>query len=119
MSLPVQPRAVGALTSSRISRGRSCQVRAQSQVKGALWSLRKAINQRRRVDPEGGPTPLCSVDFPEDLASTTSSRMTLGTISVEGGPNKRKAGAQDEPEADYGCARASGVMARRSAAPSK
>lgn len=98
MSLPAQHRALGAST-RRTSRARACQVRAQSQVKGALWSLRKAINQRRNsgVEP-GDATPLCSVDF-EELSQTSSSRMTLGTISVEGG-NKRKAG--DEPEADYG-----------------
>ncbi|KAI8477244.1 MAG: hypothetical protein J3K34DRAFT_398786 [Monoraphidium minutum] len=96
--LPALSAGLGRLPCG-LSRRPSLLVRAQT-VKGALWSLRKAINQRRNRDTPGA---LTSFDL-EDLKESSSNRMTLGSISVEGGSTKRKAGgrSEEEEEADYG-----------------
>ena len=71
-------------------------------VTSLVWGIRRAVNfRKRRSDRDCAPPP--------GEAASTSRGMTLTSISVEPGTNKRKTGApgHDLPsvdETDYGCA---------------
>lgn len=104
-----------AAQTSRLNRRR---ILCTAQLKGALWAARRVVNRRRKEVEEDIHSPLASI-YDDEAPSNSNLRMTLTSISVEGGATKRKGVRVEEgpEEADYGCVRGGHALQRCDAWP--